>query len=413
MEPKAYLRLLAKEWMLVVELFEANKHGPIDYASLLQLVGSHKSKDADTHQLIEKFTEYDILGLPLSGETLYQLGSLTEIAVSHLMQEQRLGLSESIQAHISKLDELSQSLLNAVSEYEKFGIVDGCKRIYQHTQDIKHQVNNNLQAIRNIVSEAKNQETSKPLRQRYADVISAWDQYIKPMGEMIEINGAFDSIIDRSIKRIEQSTKLLKNNCSALISEIENVQRVRQMLNDMRFNNLINFQKAREILNPLYETARLNSKITRGASILLERVQKSRFNEIEEVALITLYRKPRMSLVSKNSSLMKYYYDYKKVKNRPPPTIPSIKSIEKHRNMQVPPLDLRLIHKKLKVSLPIDDVMKWAIDTFPDIETGDVLDITQLTYSDKAIKIKSQEECTYKTNIHTITGCRIEAEKVK
>ena len=312
MEPKAFLNLLSREWKLMVEIFEASKAGPIDHGSLLQLIDAHKRPNADADTLLERQIDFGILGQPLSGETLYQLGGLAEIIISQLLQEHRLGLSDSIQAHITHLDELSLRLLQATTEHDAHAITSGAKKLWQHTQDIKHQVHNNLQAIRNIVADAKKQETNKPLRQRYADVIDAWDEYITPMGEMIEPHGAFDAIIDSAIGRMGQATNNLDSS-GALISEVSNIHSVLQMLNDMRWHILRNFQLARDLLKPLYDVARLNSKVTRGASVVLDDLQKGRVKAVEGYATLLLYRRPRLSLVSPNSALLAYYFGVKEV----------------------------------------------------------------------------------------------------
>ena len=252
MQPKAYLALLHKEWKLMVELFESSKNGPIDYGTLLILIDAYKRPTIETNKLFERLLDHGILGQPLSSETLYQLGGLAETIISQLLKEQRLGLSDSIQANIAQLDKLSRKLLQATNDHDPEIMAIGAKKLWQHTQDIKHQIYNNLQAIRNIVGEAKKQESSKPLRQRYADVIDAWEQYITPMGEMIEVRGAFDSIIDSATGRMSQAIRGLESSGGALISEVSNLRHVHQMLNDMRRYILQNFQIARDILKPLY-----------------------------------------------------------------------------------------------------------------------------------------------------------------
>ncbi len=90
MEPKAFLNLLSREWKLMVELFEASKEGPIDYGLLLQLIDAHKQPNTDADTLYERLVDLGILGQPLSGETLYQLGGLAETIISQLLQEHRL-----------------------------------------------------------------------------------------------------------------------------------------------------------------------------------------------------------------------------------------------------------------------------------------------------------------------------------
>ena len=77
------------------------------------------------------------------------------------------------------------------------------------------------------------------------------------------------------------------------MSEVSNIRSVRQMLNDMRWNILRNFQIARDILKPLYEVARLNSKVTRGASVVLDDLQKGRVKAVGDYATLQIHRRPR------------------------------------------------------------------------------------------------------------------------
>ena len=410
MNPKSYLQLVAQEWELIVKLFEANKFSSIDHMSLIQIIDNYKKKDSHNTDLLNKFIEFGILEKPLSTEDLYQLGALTEYEVRHLLYEQRLGLSESIQNYISKLENITQDLLKATIEYDQFAITDNCKKIRDYTQDVKREITNNFQAIRNIVAESKKQETAKPLKQRYADVIFAWEQYINPMGDMIDIQGAFSAIIDISIKQIEQATEQLEKS-GALISQKENVQLQKNLLDDMRWHILIHFQQARDILKPLYDVARLNSKVTRGASIVVEHIQKSKWSEINQVAYLELFNKPRMSLISIQSALMKYYYECREIKNNPSPTIPSFAAMSNYQNSQLLPFDMKKALNQLKAALPIDDIVAWSIQSFPDIATHDVLDIVLMCYNEKGLKLTMGKECTNKTATHFITGKQIKAVK--
>ncbi|MES9898551.1 MAG: hypothetical protein ABW148_05960 [Sedimenticola sp.] len=409
MEPRAFLNLLSREWALVVEVFEACKSGPIDHGSLLQLIDAHKRPKTDTYALFERLIDLGILGQTLSGETLYQLGGLAETIISQLLQEHRLGLSESIQAHITHLDELSQRLLHSTTEHDAHAISSGTKKLWQHTQDIKHQIHNNLQAISNIVAAAKKQETNKPLRQRYADVIDAWEQYITPMGEMIEAHGAFDTIIDSAIGRMGQAINNL-DSAGALISEISNIRSVLQMLNDMRWNILRNFQVARDVLKPLYEVARLNSKVTRGASIVLDDLQKGRVKDVQKYATLPIYRRPRISMVSPNNTLLAYYFGVKEVEERPAPKVATPAPEDRKATVRTPPLNINTVLKQLKTDLPIDDMMDWTIDHFPEHTTDKILDIVLLAYSQSTLSVERGMRQAYQTATHRIEGPSLAVE---
>jgi len=385
----------------MVEVFEASKSGPIDSGTLHQLIDAHKRPSSDTDTLFERLLDLGILGQTLSGETLYQLGGLAETILSQLLKEHRLGLSDSIQAHITRLDDLSQRLLQATIEHDAHAITTGAKKLWQHTQEIKHQIHNNLQAISNIVAEAKKLETNKPLRQRYADVIDAWEQYITPMGDMIEAHGAFDSIIDRAIGRMSQAINNL-DSAGALISEVSNIRRVLHMLNDMRWHILRNFQIARDTLKPLYEVARLNSKVTRGVSIVLDDLQKGKGKAVGEYATLLIYRRQRLSLVSPNGSLLSYYFGVKDVKKGLSPRIAIPTPDERKTTVKTPPLNMNLVLKQLKKDLPVKDMMDWSIEQFPKHSTDKILDVVLLAFIHPSLSVKKGKRQKYHTTTHLI-----------
>jgi len=394
----------------MVELFETGKGGPIDSVILLRLIDAHKCRNnTDTNTLFKRLLDLGILGQPLSAETLYQFGGLAETIISQLLKEHRLGLSESIKAHITHLDELSQRLLQATIDHDVHAMTSGAKKLWQHTQDIKHQIHNNLQAIRNIVAEAKKQQTNKPLRQRYMDVIDAWEQYITPMGEMIDIHGAFVSIIDSAIRRMDQAISSLES-AGGLISEVSNISHVRQMLNDMRYHILRNFQIARDVLKPLYEVARLNSKVTRGASVVLDDLRKGRVKAVEKYAALQIYRRPRLSLVSPNSALLTYYFGVKEVEERSAPLIATPTSEERSAVSKIPPLNTKMVLKQLKKDLPVKDLMSWAIEQFPQYSTDKILDIVQLVFFEVSLSVERGKRQTYITDTHRIQGPSLTVE---
>ncbi len=293
MQPKRYLTFLAENWNLITELFEMNKDGPIDHFSLLKTIHFYRP-EMDSSTLVETLLSYDVISQLFSNQTLYSLGELVEKIVENLLNEQQLGLSESIIIHMNQFDTLSSNLLKAVDSRDSDSVFRVIKKINKQTQIIKRQTLHNYKAIQNIVAESKKRDTAIPLRQRYADILDAWDQYITPMGEMIDPWGAFDPNTDKIIKRLEKAVDTLEK-VGALISERENIHIAKHMIIDMQVNLIENFKISRELLQPLYEIARLNSNVTRGTSIVLDYVRKDRFNEIERLISEYLIKREELS----------------------------------------------------------------------------------------------------------------------
>lgn len=413
MQPRGYLTFITKKWNLITELFEINKEGPIDQATLLQTISLYHP-EAESSFLIETLLSYDVISRLFSNQTLYTLGDLIEQIVEHLLNEQQLGLSESILIHMDQFDKLSSDLLKAVENRDSDALFRCIKKINNQTQTIKRQTLHNYKAIQNIVAESKKRDTAIPLKQRYADILDAWDQYITPMGEMIDPWGTFDPNTDKVVTRLEKAVDTLEK-VGALITERENIHIAKQMIIDMRVNLIDSFKMSRELLQPLYEIARLNSRVTRGTSIVLDFLRKNKFKDIETMATLNWFSKERSPLLSHDTGLLKYYAGYKNIKENPAPPIFVLSEEDKGKTFSKlkPPLDRHSIIKEIRSDLPIDDAMQWAIEQHPDFSTGKILDIILLMMTEKTFHVRKTHMQNYQTQTHLINGFSLKVEDVR
>ena len=216
----------------------------MDQVTLVQTIRSHHP-ETNVTVLIEKLLSHDVITQIFSGQTLYNLSYLTEQIVENLLNEQQLGLSESIVVHLKQFDELSADLLRAVENREQDLLIRCIKKINRQTQSVKAQALHNYKAIQNIVAESNKKSTIIPLKQRYADVLETWDHYITPMGELIDPWGAFDANTDQVVVRLERASDIL-DKTGVLISEQENVHMAKHMVVDMKANLIQIFRPSRE-----------------------------------------------------------------------------------------------------------------------------------------------------------------------
>jgi len=411
MKPRGYLHFITRKWDLIAELFEINRQGPIDQATLVQTIGYHHPK-GDTSALIERLLSYEVITRLFTGQTLYNLGFLTEQIVEHLLDEQQLGLSESILVHLELFDKLSAGLLAAVEDRDLDRMIRGIKKINKQTQTVKRQALHNYKAIQNIVGESKKISTIIPLKQRYADVLETWENYITPMAKMIDPWGAFDSNTDNVIVRLDRAGDILEA-AGALISERENIRRAKHMIVDMKANLIETFSLSRALLQPLYEIARLNSKVTSSTSIILEYARKNNFKAIEEIASLDWFFKERSPLVSNDTGLITYYAGFKDIQENSAPPILILGEEEKSSEASklLPPLNRYAVLDEIKSDLPIANAIQWAIDQYPDFSTGKILDIILLMMTEKSLAVQKDEQQSFQTKTHVIQGFTLKVEK--
>lgn len=408
MNPIGYLGLFQAEWRVIVEVLDAGQGAPIDYGLLQQIALRFTSKKNASGDVITKLIEFGILEQPLSGETVYQLSGLAESVVRQLRRDHRLGLSESIQGYIRRLEGATLNLLNSAHAYDLPAVMEQCRKVYEGVRDIKRDTQNNLQAVRNIVTDAKKQDAVKSLKQRYAEVMAAWDDYVQPLGEMIDVHGAFAEAVSLSVERLRSAEAFLEAR-GALMTDVDNIRRAGLMVLDMSDHVLEGFRSARDALKPLYERARLNSRVTRGVAVYLEYLQKDRLDELGDRVDLPIYRKPGVAVVSDNAALQKYWSMVRDIKHSAPPTIRA--SREPSAAQKTPPFDVRSAVARLKKSLPVENAFEWVVEMFPGIETEHVLDVIQNAIADRAIAVCRQEETVTLTQRHVITARRLNLEK--
>ena len=411
MQPKSYLNFLSKNWALITELFEISRGIPIDYVGLTQTIRAFYPY-IELHSFIKKLEEYEIIEKDLSYESVYSLSDKTDQIVELILNEQQLGLSDSIRVYIEQFDKLSLGLLKAVQNKNLDEIVRFFKKINRQIQSVIRQSSHNYKGIENLVAQSKKQDSIVPLKQRYADVINAWEDYIIPMGEFIKSNDSFDTTVDKAITRLNAAITFLENS-SSMSSERQNIHTSKRKFEDMRGHLINTFGFSKALLEPLYKTARLNSKVTKGVSTILDHVRKERFDYIDNGAALKIYKKENVALLSSDLGVIRYYIGIKNIKENPTPPILLLNDEEKAkiRSNFIPPLNKQSVLKKFQSSLPVDDVAQWVIDRYPDLTTGRTLEAIWLIMTHKNWQVQKLGKHKYRTTDHLLTGQLLKVEK--
>jgi hypothetical protein len=65
-------------------------------------------------------------------------------------------------------------------------------------RDVLKKLANDEQALVAVAERAKTSDRQIPLRQRYAEVLATWDEYVEPMIQLVNADGAFEQACARS-----------------------------------------------------------------------------------------------------------------------------------------------------------------------------------------------------------------------
>ena len=272
--PKKILNILSEHWPLIETLitrFNMADFNIHDVQTILKAkypswTGEKVFKEAN------RLLTHDIV-IPLAKSSQLELNrSIAEFA-QYLLQEENLGIAEEVHVLVRDLARLGQRLTQAGQDEDIDELRRYVRIMDERVRKIVKLFYHNENAILNIVEQAKADESHRSLAKRYQAVIEAFDQYIEPMLEMIDIGGEFKACfttIETHISDLLEQISLT----GKLFSEKRQLEQLRTRILDMHLSGRESLRKSADMLMPLREELRRNTLLTRQAAKVLGVIRK-------------------------------------------------------------------------------------------------------------------------------------------
>ncbi|WP_462174279.1 hypothetical protein [Pseudoalteromonas xiamenensis] len=271
---KKILNTINEHWSTLELLFKRFKYTDFSLKDV-QNVLKQKNPNWQSERLFKeanRLLNQEIV-IPLAKSSQLELNRAIADFMGYLLQEESLGLAEEITVLVKDLERLGFRLADAGQvgdhgELRRFSrIMDERVRkivkLYQHNEN----------AIMNIVEQAKADQSNVSLKKRYQAVLEAFDEYIEPMLEMVDIHGEFQrcfSLIEHQIS--EQIITL--DQVGRGPEDKRMLEQLRTRILDMHLIGRESLRQSADMLLPLREELRRNTLITRQASKVLSLVRK-------------------------------------------------------------------------------------------------------------------------------------------
>ncbi|WP_394190378.1 hypothetical protein [Pseudoalteromonas atlantica] len=272
---KKLLNTLTEHWGMLELLFKRFKMADF---SLKDVQNAIKQKQPTwSNERIYKETNrllnQDII-IPLAKSSQLEINRAIADFATFLLQEEHLGLAQEISVLVDDLARLGNRLANA-GEIEDYDELRRFSRIMDdRVRKIMKLFAHNENAILNIVEQAKANNAVQSLQKRYKAVIEAFDEYIEPMLEMVDIRGDFHACfntieeqISTQIAHIERSGKAYQDK--------RMLEQLRTRILEMHLVGRESLRKSADMLMPLREELRRNNMITRQAAKVLGLIRKN------------------------------------------------------------------------------------------------------------------------------------------
>ena len=401
---KKFLRTLTSQLDLVENLH--SRFGSLSFSASEFIDVARQSVDASRNDLNDKSLnelfsrccQQELLIPVPRAENQYDLNPAVLDIIELVTDQQQLGLSASIKVKIDDLQRLTDLLGRGLQARDSYLVSRYTNQLDRRFRDVRRELEHNEQAILRIIEEAKNTSRDTPLKARYAQALDAWNHYVQPTADMLDIQGEYEL----TLKTIEHGLRdyIDQAHRSVGFEHATRLERLNLRLLDLRSGLRLSIERCSRLLEPIYRRFQKNSALTRGASRAIAEMRRKKFRYAASPNLVPLTGRTRPSLTDSQSALIAYLSELSVT------SIPTLDIPESVNSSGVDPITFSDIEQAAKQYLPMDDCMTWLIDTYPQLDTRQLLEfLVRLTNESETLEgqVIDHHQCRYTTTSHYLT----------
>lgn len=399
-DPKRVLRALAEHWNLLDPLCERFDAGTLSLGELRSQLAAQlpEGTPADVTALLDAWIRLDILVPVAKSPNRFELNAQIHDFLAYLRREHRLGLCLEIEAYLRHLERLAGNIQDAFEVRDGEDLARQLRLLDMRVRDVLKKLGNDEQALLGVAERAKTSDRQIPLRQRYAEVLATWDEYVEPMIQLVAADGAFE----QGVHRVEQVLLKLLGEQQRLGRLVDDDQllRTHARILEMQTVAQLTLRRARELLLPLREEARRHNAVTRGAALALSVIRKKGLDAVPQAAL-PLFSRPQSTFLGSASQVEAYVYALARFEAKPaqfPKAEPKPRTDTPHA-----PRTVREMLDRCAQALPLPDLMAWLLEQEPDGATDELLYWFSRLSRDARFQRERLERRDYLTREHQVS----------
>jgi hypothetical protein len=399
-EPKRVLRALADHWALLEPLCEHFDQGTLSLVELRQQLAAQRleSTAQEITSLLDTWIRLDILVPVAKSPNRFELNAQIHDFLAYLRREHRLGLCLEIEAYLRHLERLAGHIQDAFDIRDGNDLARQLRLLDMRVRDVLKKLANDEQALVAVAERAKTRDRQVALRQRYAEVLATWDEYVEPMIQLVNADGAFE----QGVRKVENVLLRLLGEQQRLghLVDDDMLLRTHARILEMQTCAQLTLRHARELLLPLREEARRHNAVTRGAALALSAIRRKGLDAVPQAAL-PLFSRPQSTFLGSASQVETYVYALARFEAKPAPFPKAHKSDTE--GIQRAPRTVKEMLERCENALPMPDLMLWLLDQEPDGATDDLLYWFSRLSRDKRFARQRLERRDYHTREHQLS----------
>lgn len=360
--PQSFFRFAARYYPLLLDLFYRREgFTEADLRNLLE--GFHTEGDPGPATVIDQLLSFSIIEPIPDATASFELTAPVRDLLSFLLREHRLTSTKVLQVYLTDLGELRDVLEGAAGQRLGHQAARALNDISQLIERIRQDSHSNREAIIGEVIKLKSNRERRTTRERFAIINHLWSRYLEPLRDLIDVRKAMDASLDDLDRSLTANSRIFALD-GALAREFS---RCRARLIRLRREMTEDFYESIREVEPLYVSLKRESELVRGASLALERLDRSGLAslELQEMMAIPIWR---IEGTFSDTSLESFLHGIKGY--RPGISPPIVDTGEIARPEFILPSEL---HARLASALPVGDLLAWLLEAYPEAGAGELV----------------------------------------
>lgn len=320
----------------------------------------------------QRLLQLEIL-IPMAKSSQLELNRAVLEFLQFLTQELTLGTVGDIESRIVELNRLREKMSQAAAQKDTTELRRFVRLMDERVREVVKHFRKNELAIKHLVEQAKADDRQMSLAKRYASVMEAFDEYIEPVLQMIDINGPFQKSIEALEHALSDLIGFIEDT-GFMGNDKEPLIQLRTRLLEMNQIGRESLIRSTDQLMPLREELRKNTLLSRNASELLARLRKQGLDPLLD-SLVPKFSSDlqKFSLGSANqiTSYMAELTHYEDERYQLPDAVDQAPA----GNIRVP--DVQDVLKSARSTAKKTDLSRWLADSYPQLPVDELLFLYQ------------------------------------
>lgn len=372
--PRSLTKALYDHWDVIENLVLLGREIPaFDAQQVSAVIGrcSPQKTREDCDAALRQLVSSDLLQAMPRG-TSVQVHPLVLEFVRGLTREHELGLSAVLKARVDAIKTATERLATGLQNKDSDQLRLAGTQLSELIRQISQQLDQDRHAILELAERAKSKDANLPIGRRYSEVLTAYDDYVEPMAEMMDSgpSGTFYRQLEAAEHGLDHAVETLTIQ-GALYTQRLAMRQIAFQAKELRRLGREVLKHCSDTLLPLREEIRQHNALSTAICQILGQVRKRGLNATFAGSELPLWRRDMPRRITVGNEVLTIMGEALRY-------VPASVAFPDDAGADAESVMLDLVDENallldLRQALPVPSLLRWLHERYPQLSDAAVL----------------------------------------